>query len=179
VDQPVHVLDLCTGSGAIAITLAAERPNAHVVATDLSAEALEIAAANARVHGVSERVSLRQGDLFAALEPGGHYDLIAANPPYVRDDERAELAGELHHEPTLALYGGAQGLDVLTRLCAEVASWLAPNGTSLFEVGAGQAQSVLQLLAANERLTQLSTQRDLGGIERVVEAHLVGPEQVC
>ena len=171
-DRPLRVLDLCTGSGAIAVTLAAERPNAHVLATDVSAAALEVAAANARKHGVGERVELRQGDLFAALAAGAHFDLIAANPPYVRDAEREELAGELHHEPALALYGGEEGLDVLQRLCAQVAGWLEPGGVALFEVGAGQAVAVLQLLAADTRLAQLSTQRDLGGIERVVEAHL-------
>lgn len=178
-DQPLRVLDLCTGSGAIAVTLAAERPDAQVVATDLSAAALEIAAANARKHGVSERLELRQGDLFEALSAGAKFELIAANPPYVRDDERSELAGELHHEPALALYGGAEGLDVLQRLCAQVADWLAPGGVSLFEVGAGQAPGVLQLLAADARLDQHSSHRDLGGIERVLEAHLRAAGAPC
>ena len=170
-DRPVQVLDLCTGSGAIAVTLAAERPLAQVVATDVSGAALEVASANAHKHGVSERVALRQGDLFEALPADVKFDLIAANPPYVRAAERAELAPELHHEPELALYAGAYGLDVLTRLCAEAATWLASEGALLFEVGAGQAAEVLQLMAAEPRLARLGTQRDLGGIERVVEAH--------
>ena len=178
-DRPLQVLDLCTGSGAIAVTLAAERPLVQVVATDLSSEALEVAASNARKHGVSDRLELRQGDLFAALIPGVQFDLIAANPPYVLDTQRAELAPELHHEPGLALYAGTQGLDVLTRLCAQVADWLAPAGAVLLEVGAGQAPDVLQLLAAEPRLTQLRTQRDLGGIERVVEAHRGAGEAGC
>ena len=169
-DRPVQVLDLCTGSGAIAVTLAAERPLAHVVATDLSPAALELAARNAGQHGVRERVELRQGDLFAALPAAARFDLIAANPPYVRETERAELAPELGHEPELALFAGSTGLDVLRRLCAEVADWLVPGGSALFEVGAGQAPEVLQLLAADARLGDLRTQRDLGGIERVVEA---------
>jgi release factor glutamine methyltransferase len=169
-DRPLQLLDLCTGSGAIAVTLAAERPLAQVVATDLSSAALEVASQNARKHAVSERLELRQGDLFAALSEGARYDLITANPPYVRESERPELAPELSHEPELALFAGPAGLDLLRRLCAEVAGWLAPGGTALFEVGAGQSAEVLQLMAADPRLTERTAHRDLGGIERVVEA---------
>jgi release factor glutamine methyltransferase len=169
-DQPRRVLDLCTGSGAIAVTLAAERPLVSVVATDLSEPALAIAAENAQKHGVAARVELRQGDLFAALAEAERFDLVVANPPYIREDELPQLAAELQHEPRLALTSGVAGLDVLTRLCAEVDRYLNPNGVSLFEVGAGQAERVMQLLAANPRLTGVTTHRDLGGIERVVEA---------
>lgn len=165
------VLDLCTGSGAIAVTLAAERSGAHVTATDLSGAALEVAARNAHKHAVAERVALRQGDLFAALEPGLRFDLIAANPPYVRSVELPGLAPELRHEPELALVAGADGLDVLRRLCAETAAWLKPGGVLLFEVGAGQATEVAQLLAAESGLSDVQVQRDFGGVERVVEAH--------
>jgi release factor glutamine methyltransferase len=165
------VLDLCTGSGAIAVTLAAERSGAHVTATDLSGAALEVAARNAHKHAVAERVALRQGDLFAALEPGLRFDLIAANPPYVRSVELPGLAPELRHEPELALVAGADGLDVLRRLCAETAAWLKPGGVLLFEVGAGQATEVAQLLAAESGLSDVQVHRDFGGVERVVEAH--------
>jgi release factor glutamine methyltransferase len=171
-DKPLRVLDLCTGSGAIAVTLAAERPLVSVVATDISEPALAIACENARKHGVEARVELRQGDLFAALKAGDRFDLVVANPPYIREDELAELAAELQHEPRLALTSGLAGLDVLTRLCAEVDRYLSATGVLLFEVGAGQAGQVAQLMAANVRLTGVSTHRDLGGIERVVEAAL-------
>lgn len=169
-DQPRRVLDLCTGSGAIAVTIAAERPLASVVATDLSEAALAIAAENAHKHGVHARVELRQGDLFAALADEAGFDLVVANPPYIGDDELPQLAAELQHEPRLALTSGPEGLDVLTRLCAEVDRYLTPVGAVLFEIGAGQAEQVTQLMAANPRLTSVTTHRDLGGIERVVEA---------
>jgi release factor glutamine methyltransferase len=171
-DQPRRLLDLCTGSGAIAVTLAAERALLSAVATDLSEAALVIAAENARKHGVEARVELRHGDLFDALAEDTRFDLVVANPPYIRDDELPQLAGELQHEPRMALTSGSEGLDVLTRLCAEVDRYVAPGGAILFEIGAGQAQAVAQLLAANPRLTGITTHRDLGGIERVVEAGL-------
>lgn len=169
-DQPRRVLDLCTGSGAIAVTLAAERPLVSVVATDLSEAALAIAGENARKHGVEERVELRLGDLFAALADDAGFDLVVANPPYIREDELPQLAAELQHEPRMALTSGPEGLDVLARLCAEVDRYLSANGVVLFEVGAGQAEYVSQLLAANSQLTNVTSHRDLGGIDRVVEA---------
>jgi release factor glutamine methyltransferase len=170
VDQPLSVLDLCTGSGAIAVTLAAERPLVSVVATDISEPALAIAGENARTHGVAGRLELRLGDLFEAVADGMRFDLVVANPPYIRDDELPQLAAELHHEPRLALTSGELGLDALRRLCAEVDRYLVPGGALLFEVGAGQSAQVAQLLAANAQLTGVTTHRDLGGIERVVEA---------
>jgi release factor glutamine methyltransferase len=170
-DVPARVLDLCTGSGIIAITLAAERPLLHVVATDLSEAALEVARGNALKHEVAERVTFRQGDLFEALPTDERFELIVANPPYVRTTELSELAPELQHEPALALVAGEDGLSVLVRLCAEVAAWSTPSGALLFEIGAGQDADVLQLLAANAALTDLTTHADLGGIQRIVEAH--------
>ena len=170
-ESSAQVLDLCTGSGAIAVTLAAERPLTRVVATDLSEDALAVAKSNAKKHAADSRIEFRLGDLFQALEPGARYDLIVANPPYVRSTELEQLAPELRHEPALALIAGADGLDVLTRLCAEVSEWLTQTGTLLFEIGAGQAPAVLQLLAAEPGLADLQTHADLGGIERIVEAH--------
>jgi HemK-like putative methylase len=144
-----------------------------VVATDLSAPALSIAGENARAHQVDARVELRQGDLFAALtDDDGGFDLVVANPPYIREDELSVLAAELQHEPRLALTSGVEGLDVLARLCAEVDRYLSARGVVLFEVGAGQSGRVSQLMAANPKLTGVTTHRDLGGIERVVEACL-------
>jgi release factor glutamine methyltransferase len=173
-DQPARVLDLCTGSGAIAVTLAAERPLLQVTATDLSPEALAVAQGNAERHRVLPRMRLLQGDLFAALPRGEHYDLVVANPPYVLAGEIPGLAAELQHEPVLALSGGDDGLAVLSRLCAEVAGSLDERGALLFEVGAGQAAQVETLLRAQARLTGVRSHKDLGGIERVVEAHLQG-----
>jgi len=169
-DAALRVLDLCTGSGAIAVSLAAERSSIRVDATDISAEALAVARRNAQRHGVADRVSFHEGNLFAALSGQQGYDLIVANPPYVRANELPQLAPELRHEPSLALIAGADGLDVLDRLCAEVPRWIAPSGVILFEVGAGQADTVADALRLQATLCNIRWHRDLGGIARVVEA---------
>ncbi len=170
-DEARHVLDLCTGSAAIAVTLAAERPLLQVDATDLSLEALAVAKDNALQHAVAGRVRFLQGDLFAALPEPTHYDLIVANPPYIATADWEGLAPEItRHEPRLALLAGAQGLDLLERLCEQLPPWLAPLGTALFEVGAGQAEAVAEKLAAQPGLQRVRVHRDLGGVARVVEA---------
>jgi len=167
--EPARALDLCTGSGAIAITLAAERPTLHVDATDISPEALAVARRNAERIGVAERVALRHGDLFEPLPRERRYAVITANPPYVTDADYKTLAPEiLQHEPALALVAGADGLDVLRRICAQAAEWLAPQGLLAMELGAGQAHAVMELLHATRRFSDIAAHRDLAGIERVV-----------
>jgi release factor glutamine methyltransferase len=152
-DREARVLDLCTGSGAISVTLAAELPLATVLATDISEAALEVAARNAKRHAVNDRVQFHHGDLYAALPANERFDLIAANPPYISDAAYATLAQDITaHEPRLALTSGADGLDVLRRLCAETEAWLVPGGTLLFEIGHDQAEAVQALLAARTRL---------------------------
>ncbi len=169
-DSRGPVLDLCTGSGCIAITLAAERSALEVDATDLSADALEIAARNATALGVAGRVRVHRGDLFDALPQPREYALIACNPPYIPTGDRASLSPDVaEHEPAIALFAGPDGLDVLRRLCAEVAGWLAPGGSILIEVGAGQAPAVADLLE-RAGLVDARPHRDLAGHERVVEA---------
>ncbi|UJR81157.1 peptide chain release factor N(5)-glutamine methyltransferase [Sandaracinus amylolyticus] len=169
-DTTGAVLDLCTGSGAIAVTLAAERPGIAVDATDLSEAALEVAKKNAETLGVSARVRFHHGDLFAALPGPREYALIACNPPYIAESERAGLAPDVvQHEPGMALFSGSEGLDVLRRLCAEAPKWLAPGASILIEVGAGQAPAVIALLE-RAGLVEGRAHQDLGGHERVVEA---------
>jgi release factor glutamine methyltransferase len=168
---PARMLDLCTGSGAIALTLALERAELLADATDISEAALAVARRNLARHGLDERVQLHHGDLFAALPERHAYALITANPPYVRDDEWAGLAPDVtEHEPRIALLGGPLGLAVIERLCAESAGWLAPGGALLLEVGRGQAPSVRELLASAGDFEAIVAHRDLAGIERVVEA---------
>lgn len=162
-----RVLDLCTGSGAIGITLAAERPDARVEATDVSAEALGIARANAERLGVA--IALRQGDLFAAAE--GRYALVACNPPYVAAEELATLAPEVKdHEPALALVSGPTGFEIHDRLVAGAGDVLEDGGVLLVEVGAGQAEELTRRLDAAAWVATTRVHRDLAGIERVVEA---------
>ena len=165
-----RALDLCTGSGAIAISVALERAELRVDATDVSEAALAVARRNAEQLGASERVRFFTGDLFAAVRAEAPYALITANPPYVGEAEWPSLAPELAHEPRLALLAGDDGLDVLRRLCAEVGDYLAPGGVALFELGRGQADEVRALLCADTRLEDVCTHHDLAGIERIVQA---------
>jgi release factor glutamine methyltransferase len=171
-DRDLRALDLCTGTGAIAITLAAERERLRVDATDLSQEALAVAQRNAERHGVAPRVALTHGDLFDAVRVGERYDLVVSNPPYIPTADIADLAADIHeHEPHLALDGGADGLSVLRRLCDRTEAFLAPGGALLFEVGAGQAEQVSDWLRSRSALCDVRTHRDLGGVTRVLEAH--------
>lgn len=163
-------LDLGTGSGCIAVTLALERPALEIDATDLSPDALAVAARNAAALGIADRVRLHRGDLFAALPRPQSYALVVSNPPYVADSERTLLAPEVRdHEPALALFAGADGLDVLRRLVREAPDWLAPGGTLLVEIGSGQGEAV-SALARQAGLVDVAVHRDLAGHDRVVEA---------
>jgi release factor glutamine methyltransferase len=168
-DASGPVVDLCTGSGCIAITLAAERSRLEVDATDLSPEALAIAARNASEHAVEQRVRFHRGDLFAALPEPREHALIVCNPPYVAERDRATLEPDVRdHEPALALFGGGDGLEVIRRLGAEARRWLAPGAAILIEIGAGQSSEVSELLRASG-LIEVCAHRDLAGHERVIE----------
>jgi ribosomal protein L3 glutamine methyltransferase len=140
IEEPARVsrvLDLCTGSGCLAILAALAFPRAHIDATDISAEALAVATRNAADYGLAERLSLREGDLFAAVR-AQRYDLIIANPPYVARSEADAFPPEYAAEPSLAHRGGEDGLDLVRRILAEARDHLRPNGTLIVEVGAGR-----------------------------------------
>jgi release factor glutamine methyltransferase len=164
-----RVLDVGTGSGALAIALAHERPECVIVAIDVSSAALSVAAENAGSHRVAERVCFVQQDL--TVLPAGPFDLIVANPPYIPSGELAALMPEVRDfEPHLALDGGRDGLDAYRALTRQVDGALAPEGWLLVEVGIGQAAAVQELFVA-AGLTEIFTARDLAGIERVVGGH--------
>ncbi|ABA05775.1 [LSU ribosomal protein L3P]-glutamine N5-methyltransferase [Nitrobacter winogradskyi Nb-255] len=129
-----RVLDLCTGSGCLAILAARAFPNATVDATDLSADALAVAARNVREHGLDDRIQLAQGDLFAAVR-GRRYDLIISNPPYVDAEGMAGLPRECLVEPRMAFDGGTEGIDLVRRIIDRAETHLAPGGGLLCEVG--------------------------------------------
>ena len=131
------VVDICTGSGCLAILAARIFPNAAVDAVDLSADALEVAKINVAEHELEGRVSLHQGDLFAPLK-ARTYDLIITNPPYVDHDEMAELPEEYRTEPAMALDGGPDGLDIVRRLLTEAPKHLNPGGGMICEIGTGR-----------------------------------------
>ena len=156
--------DIGTGSGAIALALLKELPEATAVAVDASEDALAVARANAERHGLAARLQLVRGDLVAPLDGG--YDLVVSNPPYVPRGDLAGLAPEVRREPVSALDGGADGLDVLRRLIPAARGKLAHGGWLVVEHGFDQGPAVRALFAA-AGLASVETVRDLAGQERV------------
>ncbi len=162
---PLLVADVGTGSGAIAVVIAKNGIGASVVASDVSADALQVAAENAARHAVD--VTFVQGDLLQPLQDLGPFDLIVANLPYIPTATIATLAPEVRAEPALALDGGADGLDLVRRLVADAPALLRLDGAVVLEIGAGQADATAALLAA-AGFTDIQRRRDLGQVERVV-----------
>lgn len=139
IDDPYEVesvLDLCTGSGCLAILAQGTFPNARVTGSDISADALEVAKINRRDYGLEDDLELVQGDLFASLE-GRRFELIITNPPYVTTASMARLPAEYRHEPALALGAGDDGMDVVRRILREAKDHLTENGMIIVEVGDG------------------------------------------
>jgi release factor glutamine methyltransferase len=167
---PVRLADIGTGSGAIAVGLAALLPRATVTAVDISAEALAVARTNAAANGVADRILFRQGDLLAPLA-GERFDAIISNPPYIAEDDWAGLLPEVQQwEPKGALTPGDDALRFYRRLAAESPSLLKPGGLLAVEVGIGQAAAVAALFAvAGFRVT---VHRDTGAVDRVVIGRL-------
>jgi len=169
---PGRILDVGTGSGAIAIALAHERPEVSVEAVDLSAEALTVARGNAARNGVTDRVTMRQGDLRQLR--GAGYDLVVSNPPYIPSADLAGLMPEVREfEPSLALDGGADGLAAYRLLAAQAGALLKPGGWLLLEVGIDQAAAVTELLQG-AGLVKIFTRVDYAGVARVVGGQLAG-----
>ncbi|MDI3289803.1 peptide chain release factor N(5)-glutamine methyltransferase [Polyangium sp. 15x6] len=167
-DLAARVLDLCTGSGCVAISLARERPTTCVVGLDLSPDAATVARENVVRLGATN-CAIGVSDLFSALEGRGVvFDLITANPPYIPEAEIDTLAVDIRaFEPHLALSGGADGLVLFRRIAAEAPRYLAPGGVIAVEVMSGQAHDVGELFAA-QGFTDIETQKDLGGHDRIV-----------
>lgn len=164
-DAPT-ALDLCTGSGAIAITLKHHCPQAAVTASDLSGKALETARANALANAA--HVRFVQGDLWEPLE-GKRFDLILSNPPYIPTSDCDTLQPEVMREPRLALDGGADGLDFYRRIASEAEDHLKPGGMIAVELGVGEAEAVAELFRS-AGLAEVEIRRDLYGIARMVGA---------
>ncbi len=168
---PGDVLDVCTGSGAIAIAIAKATAR-EVVATDLSAAALAVARENAERLGVADRVRFREGDLFAALGPDARFALIAINPPYIASHELAGLMADVRDfEPHLALDAGGDPLSFYRRIAREAPAYLGRPAALLVEVGFDQAEAVAALFR-EAGLADVATHKDLGGVERVVEGFM-------
>ncbi|MDP2169177.1 MAG: peptide chain release factor N(5)-glutamine methyltransferase [Rhodocyclaceae bacterium] len=165
------ILDLGTGSGCIAITLALELPGARVTAVDVSPPALEVARVNAQLLGAT--VDLLASDWFAGL-PEDRFDFIVANPPYVAAGDPHLLAGDLRFEPLDALTDQSDGLAALRHIVAVAPRWLKPGGSLFFEHGFDQAAAVFDLLVA-AGFTGIEQHRDLAGIVRVSGGRLLDP----
>ena len=160
-----RALDLCTGSGAIAVALAKELPAARIIATDVSAAAVEIAKRNAERNGFADRVEVREGNLWEPVA-GETFDLIVSNPPYIASAVIPTLAPEVKREPVLALDGGADGLVFYDRICAAARIHLEPGGALVVEHGYDQAETVRERFEA-AGLTKVTLVHDLGKNPRV------------
>lgn len=168
-NRPARVADIGTGSGCVAVTVAAHADGAWVLATDLSRSALRVAQRNARRHGVADRVLFAECDLASALAPRS-FDAILSNPPYIPSADINTLQPEVSkHEPRLALDGGSDGLEVYRKLVGQAAGALSAGGLLAVEVGLGQAVCVSELMSS-AGLVAGPILRDLAGIERVVTA---------
>lgn len=166
-----RLLDLGTGTGAIALSLLAERPAATGIATDLSEAALAVAARNAAALGLSDRVRLVRSDWFGAVE--GAFDLIVSNPPYITETEMADLAPEVRDwEPHLALTPGGDGLSAYRAIAAAAPAHMAPQGRLLVEIGHRQGAAVVDIFRA-AGLDAAEVHADIDGRDRVVSARRV------
>lgn len=164
----VRVADVGTGSGCLAVSIACEVPRARVLAIDVSAPALAVAASNAARHGVAGRVALMRGSLLDAVR--GPLDVIVSNPPYVPEGERPALPPEVRDfEPGVALFGGPDGLDAIRAIVAQARDRLRPGGWLIFELGVGQAPAVEALLVARGWAGS-AIRPDLQGIPRTAVA---------
>ena len=161
-----RILDLCCGSGCIGLTMKAERPDASVMLSDISPEALEVAAGNAKSLGLD--VSFSCGDLLEGFK-GSSFDMIVSNPPYIPSAECNDLQQEVLREPRLALDGGTDGLALYRRIISDASSVLVPDGMLLMELGEGEADAVSSLLAALPFQT-IRLRKDLSGIRRMILA---------
>jgi release factor glutamine methyltransferase len=163
-EQKSAILDVGTGSGAIAVALAHTSPESRVTAVDISAAALEVARRNAERHGVADRVTFLRSDLLASVE--GQFDIIVSNPPYVAEEEVLEPQ-VARYEPHSALYAGPTGLEIYNRLLPQAREHLKPGGWLLLEMGFGQSSALTTLL---NDWCNVSFIEDLQGIPRVVQA---------
>ena len=177
----LNILDLCTGSGALAISIAKACPHVKITAADISKQALKIAKKNALDLGLANRIDFIESDLFANISrspgageafeaSGGSYHLIVTNPPYIRSGDLADLQREIkNHEPLTALDGGADGLVFYRRIASEASEYLAEHGVLLTEIGYDQARDVIKILET-AGFTDIELFRDLIGHDRIIKA---------
>ena len=175
-ENPQRLLELGTGSGAIAASLALQQPEWEIVATDISEPALAVARKNAETHACTAQIEFLSGDLFEPIETvntngNPRFDWIVCNPPYIKNTERDTLSPDVRdYEPEIALFAGADGLAVIRRLIAEAPKYLAPNGKLILEIGEMQADSVRALIDAESAYCTYKVLKDYAEKERIVLA---------
>jgi release factor glutamine methyltransferase len=167
-ESRIKILDIGTGSGCIAVSLAKLLPYAEITAVDISEKAIAVAGHNARIHGVAEKIKFLCGDLSRGLVAG--YDIIVSNPPYIPTGEIKRLSPEVREEPRIALDGGKDGLDFYRKIASHVPARLTENGLLIVEIGFSQALKVETLFGASRKLKILEVIPDYNSIERVVVA---------
>jgi release factor glutamine methyltransferase len=168
---PLRILDVCTGSGCIPVSVAANCPRARLTAVELDADVVQIARRNAEQNGSADRVEILQGSLFEPLTADAQFEIIASNPPYVTDQEMDGLQPDVRlHEPHLALRGGVDGLDIVRKLLDQAPARLVSGGVMLLEIASEQAETVRQLYAGTGAFEPAEIVKDLGGRSRVVVA---------
>lgn len=166
-----NILEIGIGSGAVAVAVLKDNPNATIVATDIDSLALQTARLNAEDAGVATSLELVRMDLFESLRPGIEFDVICSNPPYIPSDDIAELEPEVReYEPLRALDGGPEGLDVIRRLIHGAGDFLTEDGALILEIGDGQASAVEELLARTVGFSDIRMYHDLASTPRVVKA---------
>jgi release factor glutamine methyltransferase len=158
-----RILDVGTGSGVIALSLAAKFPNARITGIDISEDALGLAGENAARLGLTDRVSFRKSDLFAEISE--RFDLIVANLPYIRMQDRSSLSREVLHDPEVALFGGEQGDELIRKLVEQAPSRLNPDGLLALEIGLNQAEG-LEAFLRQKNFRDIQTKRDYSGNRR-------------
>lgn len=175
-EQEVRVIDLCTGSGCVAVALAVIVPKISVYAVDISQAALDIAQENANRLGAAGRILFAEGDLFTPLVnliQRNTVDIIVSNPPYVSAEDYNKLQPEIRlFEPRSALVSGAQGLEFYNRIIKDGPEYLSRKGLLMMEAGYGQAERIVEIIKADGRYEALETIKDLAGIERVIKARI-------
>ncbi len=171
------VCDLCTGSGCIAVAIAKNFPKAHIFATDISSEALKVAADNVEKHKLHDHITLLQGDLFDPVVPaldGGKFDLIVCNPPYVSNTEYEALDRNVkEYEPSTALLAGQDGLDIYRLIVDKAGGFLKDDGALIMEIGYAQGPAIRKLLAKTGEFISVRIEKDFNDNDRVVTAEKV------
>ncbi|MEW6616460.1 MAG: peptide chain release factor N(5)-glutamine methyltransferase [Thermodesulfobacteriota bacterium] len=175
-DKTINILELGTGSGAIAIALAKELRKGSIVATDISDIAIKTASENARFHGVEEYITFLQGSLFKPVrERAGAFNLVISNPPYIPIEDFKDLQPEVRgFEPRITLNGGKEGLRFYRQILSQAGRYLARDGWLMLELGKGQAEKVTRLIELTGEFNPASIVKDFSGIERVVKAQKKG-----